>query len=94
MQGETIPGVKLVRGRANRRWHSEEQAVAVIKSFGKDPFEQKLISPAAAEKLLGVDKGEISPLIVKPEGSLQVAPESDKRTAVEISSAEDAFNVK
>lgn len=82
--GVEVPGYKLVRGRSNRVWSDSSQAESMLYEYlGDRAYEKKLISPAKAEKL--VDKKSLSPYISSPEGKLQIAPLTDKRPAVEIS---------
>jgi hypothetical protein len=76
-KGESFPGFKLVRKRANRRWkEGAEEALA-----GQPVFETVLLSPVRAEKVKGL-KIDLSQWIEKPEGGLTIAPESDRREAV------------
>lgn len=91
-KGENTPGWKLVRGRANRRWRSEELIVNQLEPIlGDLLYEKKLKSPAAVEKLKGIDKKALCQLWETPEGKLTLAPESDKRQAV-IPAALNPFN--
>lgn len=97
--GEKVPGFKLVQGRAgNRSWSNTEEAEQVLKGMRlkvEDMYDLKLISPTNAEKLQKA--GTIGPrqwtkvqdLIVRPEGKPTVAPESDKRPALEVNPLND-----
>lgn len=92
--GETFPGFKLVEGRALRKWADETEAEKVMRLLvGSDKaIVSKVVSPAQAEKLLGTKrKGEIADMIVKPSGKPTLAPESDKRPAINVSP--DDFDV-
>lgn len=98
MNGEEVPGYKLVQGRAgNRRWSEADEVILKKlqrqKVGKKMACETKLMSPTALEKALGKDVYEqvTAGLVVRPEGSLTVAPESDKREAVVRKSAQEAF---
>jgi hypothetical protein len=84
--GEQFPGFKLVAGRSLRKWVDEESASKVlVQLVGDDAFERKLLSPSKAEKLLGkTRKGGIEDIIIKPEGKPTLAPESDKRPAINL----------
>lgn len=75
--GETLPGLKLVRGRSSREWENDHD---VANTFGEKIFQKKLMTPAQAEKVLG--KKEVAPFVITKEGSIQVALESDKRQAL------------
>jgi hypothetical protein len=89
--GGEFPGYKLVEGRSNRQWENVEEAEQLLDELiGPDlAFTRKIISPAQAEKVLGKKRaGEIADLIVKPLGSPTLAPESDKRPAINISAGD------
>jgi hypothetical protein len=100
--GEKVLGFKLVQGRAgNRSWANVDEAEQVLKSMRlktEDMYDLKLISPTNAEKLQKA--GTIGPrqwskvesLIVRPEGKPTVAPESDKRPALEVNPLNDFEN--
>lgn len=92
-EGQTIPGYKVVQGRAgNRQWVDEAEAERVLKSLKlkKDEmYTYKLISPTNATKLAKErnftekQTGKIEALVSRAEGKLVLAPESDKRRAVD-----------
>lgn len=92
LEGNIIPGFKLVRGRkGNRKWNDPS---AVEEAFGgllgEELFENSLKSPAQVEKLLklklgkSMDKNILDPFVIREEGNITLAPESDKREAVVI----------
>lgn len=85
--GKQFEGYKLVAGRSLRQWGDETVAAKTLEAeVGDDAYSKKLLSPAQAEKLLGKKrKGVIEPLIIKPEGKPTLAPESDKRPAINVS---------
>ncbi len=95
-EGQTIPGYKVVQGRAgNRQWVDEAEAERVLKSLKlkKDEmYTYKLISPTNATKLAKErnftekQTGKIEALVSRAEGKLVLAPESDKRRAVDYKS--------
>jgi len=88
MSGNTLPGFKLVSGRAgNRKWVNEQEVKEVLSEVGIDEsvyMEQSLITPTKAEKVLGKSEhwGKVSALISRADGKPVVAPEGDKRPAV------------
>jgi hypothetical protein len=100
--GRPVPGYKLVQGKkGNRQWTSKEDAESVLKGFKlkvEEMYDLKVISPTTAEKL--AKAGTIGPrqwpklqgFITQSEGSPSVAPESDKRPALEIKPAVDDFD--
>lgn len=95
-KGDKIPGWKLVQGGANRRWKDEQAVIDFFTTkYAKKImiYDQKLRSPAAMEKAiktLGI-KIDIEDLYETPTGKLTMAPESDKRPAVEVGPVVDLF---
>lgn len=85
--GESFDGYKLVAGRSLRQWGDESVAAKALEAeVGEEAYTKKLLSPAQAEKLLGKKRKDLlEPLIIKPEGKPTLAPESDKRPAVNAS---------
>ena len=84
LAGKRWNGFKLVEGRANRRYVSEEAVADVVSAAGYDPYEHKVIGITAMEKALG--KGTFSELlgslVEKPQGKPTLVPEGDKRPAL------------
>lgn len=87
--GSQLPGFKLVAKRANRKWAGDAEEVAkTLESYlGDAAWNKKLVSPAQAEKALK-KAGQCAEEIVgrlaeKPDAGLVIAPESDKRPAVQ-----------
>lgn len=79
--GESIPGRKLVYGKANRVW-KEGADKALIETFGDDAYsEPSLKTPPAIEKLDG-GKTFVTKFAYKPQTDLTLAATSDKREAV------------
>ena len=82
-EGKTIPGWKLVNKRATRQWTDADKAAAFLMQSGVAPYEEKIISPAAAEKLLKKAKQSLpDDLVVAVSSGSTLAPESDPRPAV------------
>lgn len=84
MSGDKVDGWKLVRGRSNRKYADELKVKDALLAAGYDEalfIEPKLITLTQMEKDLGkkVVSEIIGDLIIKPEGSPTLAPESDKR---------------
>lgn len=99
LTGAKVPGYKIVRGKqGNRKWVDETEVVRLLKSLklGKDQmYNSTLISPTDAEKLLRIapDKWQqVQPFITRSEGALSIAPEEDKREAIQITPASEAFS--
>ncbi len=82
-EGAAVPGWKLVNKRATRQWVDNDKAVAFLMQTGVEPYEEKLISPAAAEKLLKKAKQNLpDDLVVAVSSGSTLAPESDPRPGV------------
>jgi len=67
--GVEIPNYVLVDKIGRRKWEANDETVlGELKALGvEDPYTKKLITPAAAEKLLGAkNKAKLAPLIVTP----------------------------
>jgi len=85
IDGDAPVGWKIVEKRPTRRWIDNEKAVDQLHELGLedgDIFEQKLLSPAKADKLLGKQKKAISDFVVKESSGTTLAQESDRRPAV------------
>jgi hypothetical protein len=76
-------GLKLVEGTSHRRWRSVEEARQAMLAAGipaKATTNQKLITPAQAEKLVKKSQRKIlGEAIVKPVGKPTIVPMSDPR---------------
>jgi hypothetical protein len=99
LNGNAVPGVKLVQGRKGaRRWSDADSAEQLFKGMRlkqEQMYNFKLISPTQAEKLLARESPrrwkKVEALITQPPGSPSVAPESDKREALVIQPVADDF---
>lgn len=97
LEGEGIPGFKVVEGRANRKYTvPDEQIAQAAVEAGYDEslvWERKLLTLSNMEKLVGkkafpeIFKG----MWEKPEGKPTLVPDTDKRPAIAGSNAEDDF---
>lgn len=93
---QTVPGYKLVRGRANRGWAKEDEEVAeILKAAGVSetsiyPPATKVRSVAQMEKELGKPKFRevAAPLVTTPLGTPALVPDTDPRPP--INAAEEA----
>jgi len=84
-KGKPVTGWKMVPKRATRSWVKEEDAKVVLLQHLKESevIETKLVSPAAAEKLLKAQKLKLPDgLTVAISSGNTIAPESDPRPAV------------
>ncbi|SEB24768.1 DUF2800 domain-containing protein [Paraburkholderia sartisoli] len=99
LNGNVVPGVKLVQGRRGARaWSSVDDAEALLKSMRlkqEQMYNFKVISPTQAEKLLAKESPrrwkKAEALITQRDGAPSVAPESDKRPALVIAAPADDF---
>lgn len=84
VSGKEWHGWKLVEGRSNRKYINESAAAKAVEEAGFDPYERKLRSVSAMQKLLGKARFEelLTPYIEKPQGKPTLVPESDKRPAM------------
>lgn len=92
--GRQWRGFKLVEGRSNRKYSSEEEVAEAAKKAGyTDIYKQSLIGITEMEKLMGRKRfGEIlGSLVYKPSGKITLVPESDKRSPVETATAASDF---
>jgi hypothetical protein len=90
LRGRKVPGYKLVRGRGQRSWRDTMRAEVMFKKkLGSAAFtEPALLSPAQMEAKLKklypeTWKKLLDRHTLRTEGSLLVAPERDKRPAVD-----------
>lgn len=85
LNGEEVPGYKVVAGRSSRDWSNDEKTVFALEAAGYGPADfyqpPKLLSPAQLEKSIGKKTVAelVGSLIVSEPGAPTVAPESDKR---------------
>lgn len=90
--GRTVPGLKLVQGNKNRKWVDESKALEAFKkqrALKQDEYApRKLITPAAADKLLP-EKSSIRDLIQEGNNRPMLVDESHKKPALVFGSIED-----
>jgi len=91
--GEVVPGYKLVKKKANRKWRDEQEAANVligvlpIKALQTEP---ELKSPAQVEKLLPKDQRLlVDGLCTIPDTGEVLVPHDDPRPAISNSAALD-----
>ena len=94
-KGNIVPGMKLVKGRANRKWINENDAITWLakNTSIEELFISKLKSPSQFEKEVRTLKKseEFKKLYETPEGKISMVPESDGRPAIQSESG--AINV-
>ena len=97
LDGEEIPGWKVVEGRSIRKYvGSEEEIVRQCEGAGYDQallYERKLLTITNMEKLMGKKQFAevLGAYVENPEGKPTLAPESDKRPAITNNSAAEDF---
>lgn len=88
------PGYKLVLGRSNRKYTDEEDVAEAAQKAGyTDIFKKSLIGITEMERLMGKKKFNeiLGSLVYKSDGKVTLVPDSDKREAVKIATAEADF---
>ena len=88
------PGFKLVLGKSNRKYTDEDEVAEAAKNAGyTDIYKTSLIGITDMEKLMGKKKFSeiLGKLVYKPEGKVTLVPESDKREAINVTTAEADF---
>ena len=92
--GKQWEGFKLVEGRSNRKYTSDAEVIEAAKAAGyTDIYKKSLIGVSEMERLMG--KKEFSRilgrLVYKPEGKVTLVPNSDKREAINRTTAAADF---
>lgn len=97
MNGEELPGYKLVEGKlGNRKWKNEMEVAATLgKLYSSDIYtETRLLSPSQMDKAIGKKKVAelLDELIERAPGAPTIAPIHDKRPAYNrLAEAQDDF---
>ena len=75
---------KVVEGRSNRKYTSEEDVAQAVTDAGYDPYEKKLLGITAMAALLGKKKFEelLGGMVYKPPGKPTLVSKSDRRPAL------------
>ena len=93
--GKQWSGYKIVAGRSIRKFINEDAVAEAAKANGyKDIYRQTLITLTEFEKLMGKAKFNevLGDLVYKPPGKPTLVPVTDKRPALNVSSATNDFN--
>ncbi|MDU7382853.1 MAG: DUF2800 domain-containing protein [Schaalia turicensis] len=93
-QGKHWDGFKLIAGRSVRKNSDETKVAEAAEAAGySDIYDRKLITLTAMERLMGKSTFTemLGDLVVKPVGKPTLVPESDKRPALDIHSAQTEF---
>ena len=92
--GKEWNGFKVVEGRSVRKYKDEELVAQAAKDHGyTDIYRQSLITMTDMQKLMGKKQFEqiLGDLIVKPQGKPTLVPVTDKRPAMNVTSANNEF---
>ncbi len=94
VHGKQWHGYKLVEGRSNRKYSSDEEVIKAATAAGyTDIYKQSLLGVTDMERLMG--KKEFSRilgnLVYKPQGKITLVPDTDKREAITKSTAAADF---
>ena len=94
IHGKEWTGFKLVEGRSNRKYTSDAEVAQAAETAGySDIYKKSIIGVTEMERLMG--KAEfariIGPLVYKPQGKVTLVPESDKREAINKTTAAAEF---
>jgi hypothetical protein len=98
LNGEEIPGFKVVAGRGSRAWKNEATVGSILKANGYGPdltYKTELRSVADMEKTIGKKKVAelLADSIEAKAGAPTVAPASDKRPVYDrLAEAKNDFN--
>jgi len=94
VNGTAVPGTKLVAGKeGNRAWADEDDAALALELAGvapEDMWVRKLITPAAAERIVGKKAAkDLAQYVTRKPGVPGLVPASDKRPAIECGATAD-----
>lgn len=95
LKGKKWSKYKLVEGRSNRKFKSEEEVAKVVSDAGYDPYDKKLLSITDMTKLLGKAKFVelLDKYIYKPQGKPTLVSIEDKRPEMNLA-VDDFKNMK
>jgi len=94
LKGKEYEHFKIVEGRSNRKYTSEDDVAKAVEAAGYDPWERKVRGVTAMTSMLGKKKFEelLGGLTYKPRGKPALVPKSDKRPAMKNTAEEDFKN--
>lgn len=94
VNGKEWSGFKLVEGRSNRKYSSEDEVAEAVMAAGyKDIYKSSLVTITEMERLMGKKEFNkiLGHLVYKPQGKITLVPESDKREAINNTTAAAEF---
>ena len=91
LKGKEYEHFKIIEGRSNRKYRSEEDVAKIVEAAGYDPWEKKLMGITAMTALLGRKKFDdlLGALIYKPRGKPALVLKTDKRPEMRNTAEED-----
>ena len=92
LQGENIPGYKLVKSLGNTKWKSEEAVIADLEpKYGDKIYAPaKLKSPTQMKKI--IKKEEVENYSFRPESGIKLVPETAKGEPLKLNTASSDFD--
>ena len=94
IHGKQWPGYKLVEGRSNRKYTSEEDVAQAATQAGyTEIYKHSLLGITDMERLMGKANFNtiLGSLVYKPQGKITLVPETDKREAINKNTATAEF---
>ena len=92
LDGRRFVGWKLVEGKSIRKFADDKAVLARVEAAGFDPYEKKMLSLTALEKLMGKKDftNLLADLVVRPQGKPMLVPVADKRPEMSVAAADFA----
>jgi len=94
VHGKEWNGFKLVEGRSNRKYTSEDEVAEAATTAGyTDIYKRSLVTITEMERLMGKQEFTriLGHLVYKPQGKVTLVPDSDKREAINKTTAAAEF---
>ena len=94
VHGKEWNGFKLVEGRSNRKYTSEDEVAEAATTAGyTDIYKRSLVTITEMERLMGKQEFTriLGHLVYKPQGKVTLVPNSDKREAINKTTAAAEF---
>ncbi len=94
VHGKEWKGFKLVEGRSNRKYTSEDEVAEAATGAGyTDIYKRSLVTITEMERLMGKQEFTriLGHLVYKPQGKVTLVPDSDKRDAINRTTAAAEF---
>ena len=92
--GKKWVGFKLVEARSNRKYSSEDQVAEAATAAGyTDIYKRSLVAITEMERIMGKQDFNriLGHLVYKPQGKITLVPDSDKREAINKTTAAAEF---